>query len=43
MPQCRFTNVDDFTLDHAILRANRTIGQTVFSGTAGEHDSNDLL
>ena len=42
LPQCRFTNVDDVTLDHAILRANCTIGKTVFSGTACEHDSNDV-
>jgi hypothetical protein len=42
MPQCRLTNVDDVTLDHAILRANCTIGKTVFSGTAVELDSNDV-
>jgi hypothetical protein len=41
-PQCRLTNVDDVTLDHAILRANCTIGKTVFSGTAGKLDSNDV-
>ena len=42
MPQCRLTNVDDVTLDHAILRANCTIGKTVFSGTACKLDSNDV-
>ena len=35
-PRCRLTNVDDVTLDHAMLRAIRTIEESVFGGTVGE-------